>query len=1038
MSFFKQALTLCSTFLVCFSAFSQNAADTIVHRRCATMEVQKAMLQQHPELQAEWKATGEKLYQLYLARVASGTASASRTTGSSPFTVSGNEIVIPVVVHILLPNPALVTDRDVYEQIERLNTDYAGLNTDKGAIPAEFQARFGSTRIRFLLARTDTLGAYTSGIERKTTSTTYTQTTYDNAKSNSTGGMNAWDVSKYYNVWVMRFSDGILGVSTFPYTTPTRLQGTVVNYVAFGNNPAYVSSSYNLGRTLVHETGHFFYLYHIWGDDDGACSGSDFDIQTGYSLPASCTDDTPNQGASSDGILGGYITDNCATTSPGINYSNYMDYTYDVSYGMFTTGQVCRMENALTTYRSTLASSQLDIPPSGITDAAITSLTPGARSGLNVPVVCNGNAVTARLRNLGYTTLTSATFTIQYDGVTSNTVTWTGSLGTGGDLLVNLGSINTTSGSHTITVYTTSPNGTGDSYTNNDTLSRVVYVNSSAISAPFTESFESSSYPPAGWVISNPDNSVTWARSTSAAASGSASIVITNASNNTGRWDDLVTPPIDFGTDTDSTKLTFSVAYRSRGSSYYDALEIAISNNCGGDFKTIYRKSPPNLSSVSGTSNSTFTPNSAQWRRDTIDLTPYLVSGQKMIIRFRNLSGAGANLYLDSIGVSKISLTNIDALIQNVYAEDFLCSAFTIHPSATLANKGRMALSSATINYQLDNGTVSTLAWTGNLVTGDTTHITLPNLTATTTGQHKVTVWVTKPNNTTDGKPSNDTLYRGVSIFGIVNAPLTEGFEGSFPPDSWGVYNPDNKTAWQKVRKATTLAMLSDTAAAVLQNFGYVYSNATDEIRTPVIKYSSVDSLFLLFDVAASYNSTAGTPDTLQVLVTSDCGATYETIYKKTALDLQTVSGAAASVAFVPADTSAYRTDSINLTSILPSSGNFQVVFRNISNGRNNIYIDNINIKTKVVLAALKQAGFLITPNPTSNGTFVIQHYQVPTKLTGVGVYDMAGRLVAGKTYIAGNAPAYMTMNIAGSATGIYIVKLFYTDHSYSTKILKQ
>lgn len=1038
MSFYKQVLTLFCTVFLYMSAYSQNAADTLTHRRCATMEVLQATLQQHPELKAEWKATGEKLYQQYLSRIQSGTAAASRTTGSSPFTVTGTEIVIPVVVHILLPNPALVTDRDVYEQIERLNIDYAGLNADKGAIPAEFQARFGSTRIRFLLARTDTLGAYTAGIERKTSSTSYTQTTYDNAKSNSTGGLNAWDVSKYYNVWVTRFSDGILGISTFPYSTPSRLQGTVVNYVAFGNNPAYVSSAYNLGRTLVHETGHFFYLYHIWGDDNGDCSGSDFDTQSGYTLPASCTDDTPNQGASSDGILGGYITDNCATTSPGINYSNYMDYTYDVSYGMFTTGQVCRMENALTVYRSALAASQLDLPPSGITDAAITSFTPGARSGLNVPVVCNGTAITARLRNLGNTPLTSATFTIQYDGVTSGTIAWTGSLGSGGDALVNLGSINTSSGSHAITIYTTSPNGTSDSYTSNDTLSRVVYINSSAVTAPFTQSFETSTFPPAGWNLSNPDNSVTWARSSSAAASGSASAVITNASNNTGRWDDLVTPPIDFSTDTDSTKLTFSVAYRSRGSSYYDALEIAISTNCGSDFVTIYRKSPPNLSSVSGTSSSTFTPSSAQWRRDSIDLTPYLVSGQNMIIRFRNLSGSGANLYLDSITVSKVSLTNIDALIQNVYAEDFLCSAYNIHPSATLANKGRLALSSATINYQLDNGSVSTQAWTGNLVTGDTTHITLPTLTATTTGQHKVTVWVTNPNGGTDGKLSNDTLYKGISIFGIVNAPLTEGFEGSFPPDSWGVYNPDNKTTWQKVRKASTLAMLSDTAAAVMSNFGYVYSNATDEIRTPVIKYGTVDSLFLTFDVAASYNSTAGTPDTLQILVTSDCGASYQSVYKKTGIDLQTVTGAAASTVYVPADTSAYRTDSINLTSVLPSSGTFQVVFRNISNGRNNIYIDNINIKTKVVLAALKEAGFLITPNPTSNGTFVIQHYKIPTTLTGVGVYDMSGRLVAARSYIAGNAPAYLPLSIAHCATGIYIVKLFYTDHSYSTKILKQ
>lgn len=1037
MFFYKRALVFCSTLFLYAGAYSQNA-DTVIHRRCVTMEVLQATLQQHPELTAQWKTEGEQKYQAYLKRAASGTLTAARTTGSSPYAGTGNEIVIPVAVHILLPDPTLVTDRDVYEQIERLNIDYAGINTDKSIIPAEFRARAANTRIRFLLARTDTLGALTTGIERKISSATYNINSYNDAKSNSSGGMNAWDVNRYYNVWVTRFSDGVLGVSTFPYSTPQRQQGTVVSYVAFGNNPAYVSSSYNMGRTLVHETGHFFYLYHIWGDDDGACTGTDFDTQTGYNLPASCTDDTPNQGNSSDGILAGYVTDNCTTGAPGINYQNYMDYSYDVSYGMFTTGQICRMENALTIYRSTLAGSQTDIPPAGVTDAAVVVLTPGVRSGLNIPVVCNGSAITARLRNLSNGLLTRATFTIQLDNVTVSTQQWTGSLAVGSDAVVSLGAINATTGTHTLTVYTTQPNGITDSYTGNDTLSRVVYINNASVTLPFKENFESATFPSAGWYISNPDNSTTWARSTSAAASGGASAVIANGSNIRSRWDDLVTPPVDFETDTDSSRLTFSVAYRSRGTSYYDALEVAISNNCGNDFTIVYRKTPPSLPTVSGTGSANFIPTSAQWRRDTIDLTPYIVTGQKMIIRFRNMSGNGNNLYIDSINISKVSLTAVDAQIQNVYSEDFLCSAYTIHPAVTLTNKGRMALSTATIHYQLDNNTPATQAWTGNLITGDTTLVTLPALTASGTGQHTVTVWVTNPNNSTDGKLSNDTLYKGFSIFGIVNAPLTESFEGVFPPDSWGVYNPDNKTTWQKVRKATTLTRLSDTAAAVMTSFGYVYTNATDEIRTPVVKYGTVDSLFLLFDVAAAWNSLAGTPDTLQVLVTSDCGATYQSVYKKSGAELQTVSGVSAGTSFIPADTGAYRRDSINLTSILPSSGNFQVVFRSISNGRNNIYIDNINIKTKVVLPALKEKGFLITPNPTINGSFVIQHYQIPEKLTGVGVYDMAGRLVAYKTYLAGTAPAYLPVSIAHCATGIYVVKLYYTDHSYSAKLLKQ
>ncbi|BAV07638.1 Por secretion system C-terminal sorting domain-containing protein [Filimonas lacunae] len=1037
MSLYKHALLLIATAILTVTANAQTTNTTDgTPKRCITMEVLQEKLKKNPGLQDVWRKEGEKKYQDYLLR-SSNTAAARTTTGSSPFSTLGNETVIPVVVHIQMSDTTLVTDRDIYEQIERLNIDYAGLNADKTSLPAEFKARFGSSSIRFALARTDTAGKYTTGIERKKTTTLYTQNTYTNAKKASSGGVAAWNTAKYYNVWVVGFSDGILGVSTFPYDSDANdVQGTVVNYKAFGNNPAYVFAGYNMGRTLVHETGHFFYLYHIWGDDNGACSGSDFDIQSGYSLPSSCSDDTPNQGDQSAGVLGGYVTDNCATTTPGINYQNYMDYTYDVSYAMFTTAQVCRMQNALTLYRSALASSQTDLPPSGVIDAALTNFTPGARSGTNVPVVCSNATITARLRNLGSSILTSTTFTIQYDGVTANTVTWTGSLASGGDVEVNLGAVTASAGTHNITIYTSKPNNTTDVYTNNDTLTRVVYVNSSPVTAPYTQNFESTTFPPAGWYISNPDNSITWKLGT-AAVSGTYSALVANSSNTAGAWDDLVTPPIDFSTDTDSSFLSFSVAYRARSAGSYDGLQVWVSTDCGNNFTAVYMKSPPNLSTVTGNSNS-FTPTTSQWRRESIDLTSYMVKGQNMIIRFRNLSGQGANLYIDSINVSKVSVANVDAAIQNVYAEDFLCSSYSIHPAATLLNRGKNTLTSATIHYQLNDGTATSIAWTGSLSTSDTTYIALPELTAASTGQHKLTVWVTNPNGGTDEKTINDTLYKGISIFNIINAPVTEGFEGSFPPESWGVYNPDNKTTWQKVRKATSLTSSSDTAAAVMANFGYAYTNAKDELRTPVIKYGTVDSIFLTFDVAAAYNSTDGTPDTLEVLLTSDCGASYTSIYKKYGTDLQTVTNSTAGVSYSPAAAGAYRTDSINLTGTLPSSGSFQVVFRNISNGRNNTYIDNINIKTKVVLEALKEKGFLITPNPTINGTFVIQHYKTPTTLKAIGVYDMAGRLITSKTYTTGNAPAYLPMNIAGVPVGMYVVKLFYTDHSYSTKILKQ
>jgi hypothetical protein len=63
---------------------------------------------------------------------------------------------------------------------------------------------------------------------------------------------------------------GVLGYATFPGTDIPANQGVFINALSWGNNSCYVIPEFGLGRTLVHEVGHYFGLYHIWGDDGGA------------------------------------------------------------------------------------------------------------------------------------------------------------------------------------------------------------------------------------------------------------------------------------------------------------------------------------------------------------------------------------------------------------------------------------------------------------------------------------------------------------------------------------------------------------------------------------------------------------------------------------------------------------------------------------------------------------------------------------------------------------------------------------------------
>ncbi|MEK0750805.1 hypothetical protein OSH65_25655, partial [Mycobacterium ulcerans] len=76
----------------------------------------------------------------------------------------------------------------------------------------------------------------------------------------------------------------------------------------------------------------------------------------------------------------------------------------------------------------------------------------------------------------------------------------------------------------------------------NDTARSGYQLDAQAVT-PFLEGFEDPLFPPSGWVLRNPDKSYTWQRTTVAAKSGIASIVMRNlAYAQNGPMDDLLSP----------------------------------------------------------------------------------------------------------------------------------------------------------------------------------------------------------------------------------------------------------------------------------------------------------------------------------------------------------------------------------------------------------------------------------------------------------------------------------------------------------------
>ena len=312
-TFYAAALGLLGLALTTNSAQAQK-------RSCATVDVLQQQLAADPGLAARMDAINNQAV-MYAAKQA-GNAQRSTVAVS---------VTIPVVVHVLYSTTSEnISDAQIQSQIDVLNEDYHKLNPDYTKTPSAFAGLVADVGIQFVLAKRTPSGVATNGIERKS-STTTSWGTADKIKKASTGGLDAWNASQYLNLWVGTIGGGILGYAQFPGGA-SATDGVVISPVYFGRTGT-VTSPYNLGRTASHEVGHWLNLNHIWGDDSGACTGTDN------------VSDTPNQGSENYGKpVFPHVS--CSNGPNGDMFMNYMDYVDDNAMFMFSTGQSQRM-NAL-------------------------------------------------------------------------------------------------------------------------------------------------------------------------------------------------------------------------------------------------------------------------------------------------------------------------------------------------------------------------------------------------------------------------------------------------------------------------------------------------------------------------------------------------------------------------------------------------------------------------------------------------------------------------------------------------------------------
>lgn len=323
------------TFLILVLSFAFFQKNSIAQIRCGEEIINELLKNTNINYQSELNKNKYALSQ-YLANK------------ESNFEIT----VIPVVFHIMysaadaqIGQQSNLSFAQIQSQLTVLNQDYSKMPGTKGFNNNPIGV---DTRFRFVLATIDPFGNVTNGINR----VVYAKS--DNHVINSLDEIEMkrqtrWPTNKYLNIWVVKkivTSDGrnVLGYCNVPETlTATQrdtLDGPVIGSRFVGsvdNKPAgesfYLDPTYRYGRTLTHELGHYFNLYHIWGRTSGSCGDDDL------------VQDTPP------------CKDPYYVCTPIVQCSgqqrmiqNYLDYTPDDCMNIFTAGQLLRMNAAMGTF----------------------------------------------------------------------------------------------------------------------------------------------------------------------------------------------------------------------------------------------------------------------------------------------------------------------------------------------------------------------------------------------------------------------------------------------------------------------------------------------------------------------------------------------------------------------------------------------------------------------------------------------------------------------------------------------------------------
>ncbi|MEM6268170.1 MAG: M43 family zinc metalloprotease [Bacteroidota bacterium] len=171
--------------------------------------------------------------------------------------------------------------------------------------------------------------------------------------------------------------------------------------------------------------------------------------------------------------------------------------------------------------------------------------------------------------------------------------------------------------------------------------------------------------------------------------------------------------------------------------------------------------------------------------------------------------------------------------------------------------------------------------------------------------------------------------------------PVSEGFEAASLPLGWSVFDEDQAGTWELAATGS-----AGQQSIVVRNYILREEGTQDDLTSLPFDLSWATDARLTFDRAYKRRD-AFSPDSLKVLISTDCGANWELLWIRGGFGLASTPGLAIPAEFVPT-AAQWVTDTIDLSAYIGQSS-CQLRFECIGANGQSLYLDQINLDATIV-----------------------------------------------------------------------------------------